>query len=100
MNSTGSNPRVIVALDFPDAPSALHLVGHLDPSQCRVKVGSELFTSAGPSLVEQLVRDGFGVFLDLKFHDIPNTVAAACRAAQRLGIWMLNVHGSGGRTML
>ena len=94
------DPRVIVALDFAEAKPALELVVRLDPARCRVKVGSELFTSAGPQLVEQLVARGFGVFLDLKFHDIPNTVAAACRAAARLGVWMLNVHASGGPAML
>lgn len=95
-----TDPKVIVALDFPDARSALALAQRLDPTQCRVKVGKELFTAAGPALVEQLVAGGFGVFLDLKFHDIPNTAAAACRAAAGLGVWMLNVHASGGRAML
>jgi orotidine-5'-phosphate decarboxylase len=94
------DPRVIVALDFAEAKSALKLAARLDPARCRVKVGSELFTSAGPALVERLVALGFGVFLDLKFHDIPNTVAAACRVAARMGVWMLNVHASGGRAML
>lgn len=93
-------PRIIVALDFPQARPALDLASRLEPAQCRVKVGSELFTSAGPALVEDLVKRGFGVFLDLKFHDIPNTVAAACRAAAALGVWMLNVHASGGQAML
>lgn len=94
------DPRVIVALDFPDAKSALSFADRLDPSLCRVKVGKELFTAAGPALVEELVGRAFGVFLDLKFHDIPNTVAAACRAAASLGVWMLNVHASGGKAML
>jgi orotidine-5'-phosphate decarboxylase len=94
------DPKIIVALDFADADSALDLAARLDPSQCRLKVGQELFTAAGPAFVEQLIGHGFGVFLDLKFHDIPNTVAAACRAAARLGVWMLNVHASGGRAML
>src|SRR5512143_2691807 len=93
MNST----KIIVALDFPDAASALALVGRLDPALCRLKVGKELFTVAGPDLVRALVARGFEVFLDLKFHDIPNTVAAACRAAAGLGVWMMNVHASGGR---
>lgn len=92
--------RVIVALDFPDAGSALALADRLDPALCRVKVGKELFTVAGPELVRALVARGFEVFLDLKFHDIPNTVAAACRAAAGLGVWMLNVHASGGRRMM
>ena len=95
-----TDPKVIVALDYPDAKSALDLAQRLDPEQCRVKVGSELFTAAGPELVERLVKQGFGLFLDLKFHDIPNTVASACRAATRLGVWMLNVHASGGKAML
>lgn len=93
-------PRVIVALDYADAQPALDLAQRLDPGRCRVKIGKELFTAAGPALVEQLARAGFGVFLDLKFHDIPNTVGSACRAAARLGVWMLNVHALGGRAML
>ena len=91
---------VIVVLDYPDAPGAMKLVEQLDPALCRLKVGKELFTATGPALVEELVKRGFDVFLDLKFHDIPNTVAGACRAAARLGVWMLNVHASGGRAML
>jgi orotidine-5'-phosphate decarboxylase len=96
VNST----KIIVALDFPDAASALALVSRLDPALCRLKVGKELFTAAGPELVRELVTHGFEVFLDLKFHDIPNTVAAACRAAADLGVWMLNVHAAGGRRMM
>jgi orotidine-5'-phosphate decarboxylase len=92
--------KIIVALDFADAASALALVERLEPSLCRLKVGKELFTVAGPDLVRALVGRGFEVFLDLKFHDIPNTVAAACRAAAGLGVWMLNVHASGGRRMM
>ena len=92
--------KIIVALDFPDAASALALVDRLDPALCRLKVGKELFTVAGPDLVRALVARGFEVFLDLKFHDIPNTVAAACRVAAGLGVWMLNVHASGGRRMM
>lgn len=92
--------RVIVALDFPDADSALAAAARLDPSLCRVKVGKELFVSAGPAVVAQLHERGFEVFLDLKFHDIPNTVAGACRAAARLGVWMVNVHASGGSAMM
>ena len=95
-----TDPKIIVALDFAEAKPALELVRRLDPAQCRVKVGKELFTAAGPALVQDLVKRGFGVFLDLKFHDIPNTVASACRAAAKLGVWMLNVHASGGRAML
>ncbi len=93
-------PRVIVALDFPDTTSAVDLAARLDPAACAVKVGKELFTAAGPDLVRELVRRGFRVFLDLKFHDIPNTVAQACAAATRLGVWMLNVHAAGGSAML
>ncbi len=92
--------KIIVALDFAEASSALALVGRLDPALCRLKVGKELFTAAGPDLVRALVARGFEVFLDLKFHDIPNTVAAACRAAAGLGVWMMNVHASGGRRMM
>lgn len=94
------DPKIIVALDYADADSALKLVEQLDPALCRLKIGKELFTAAGPKLVEQLVQANFGVFLDLKFHDIPNTVAKACAAASQLGVWMLNVHASGGLEMM
>lgn len=93
-------PRVIVALDYPDADSALRFVRRVTPSMCRVKVGNQLFTAAGPALVARLVDAGFAVFLDLKFHDIPNTVEQACLAAGKLGVWMLNVHALGGAAML
>lgn len=92
--------KIIVALDYADTTSALALVDRLDPSLCRLKVGKELFTVAGPELVRALMARGFEIFLDLKFHDIPNTVAAACRAAAGLGVWMMNVHASGGRRMM
>lgn len=92
--------RVIVALDFADSASAQALVERLRPQDCRLKVGFELFVSAGPSFVSALVDKGFDVFLDLKFHDIPNTVASVCTAASRLGVWMINVHASGGIAML
>lgn len=92
--------RLIVALDHATAEAALALADRLDPSRCRVKVGKELFTRAGPAVVEALVARGFDVFLDLKYHDIPNTVAGACAAAAELGVWMLNVHASGGLAML
>ena len=95
-----TGPRVIVALDYPDAASALQLVACLTPDLCRLKVGKELFTRAGPQLVEELAGRGFDVFLDLKFHDIPNTVASACHAAADLGVWMVNVHALGGERML
>jgi len=94
------DPKIIVALDYADAASALKLTAQLDPALCRLKVGKELFTAAGPQLVEQLTRAEFSVFLDLKFHDIPNTVAKACTAASNLGVWMLNVHASGGLEMM
>ncbi|MBK1673612.1 orotidine-5'-phosphate decarboxylase [Ectothiorhodospira shaposhnikovii] len=100
MSSIDSGPRVIVALDYPDTDSTLSLVSRLNPDQCRLKVGFELFVSEGPALIEHLHARGFQVFLDLKFHDIPNTVAGACRAAARLGVWMVNVHASGGRPMM
>lgn len=95
-----SGPRIIVALDYADATSAMQLVQQLNPKVCRLKVGKELFTAAGPQLVETLVGKGFDVFLDLKFHDIPNTTAKACAAAARLGVWMLNVHAAGGLAMM
>lgn len=95
---TGS--RVIVALDYPDAKQAQAFVDRIEPGQCRLKVGKELFTRAGPRFVEDLVARGFDVFLDLKFHDIPNTVASACHAAADLGVWMVNVHALGGERML
>lgn len=97
---SGNDPKIIVALDYADADSALKLVNQLDPALCRLKVGKELFTAAGPQFVEKLTRSDFGVFLDLKFHDIPNTVAKACTAASNLGVWMLNVHASGGIEMM
>lgn len=93
-------PRIIVALDYPDAGAAMELVSGLDPKLCRLKVGKEMFTRFGPQFVEQLVAKGFDIFLDLKFHDIPNTVAAACAAVSDLGVWMTNVHASGGRRMM
>lgn len=95
-----NDSKIIVALDYADAKSALQLVNQLDPALCRLKVGKELFTAVGPQFVEDLSRAGFGVFLDLKFHDIPNTVAKACAAASNLGVWMLNVHASGGLEMM
>lgn len=98
--SNNNDPKIIVALDYADEKSALKLVEQLDPALCRLKVGKELFTAAGPQFVEKLSRSDFGVFLDLKFHDIPNTVAKACSAASNLGVWMLNVHASGGLEMM
>lgn len=95
-----SSSRVIVAMDFDNQHSALQLAEQLDPSQCRLKVGKELFTVAGPQLVKALVERNFDVFLDLKFHDIPNTTAHAVSAAADLGVWMTNVHASGGSRMM
>lgn len=95
-----NDPKIIVALDFAAQEDALALVDRLDPRLCRLKVGKEMFTACGPVLVETLIQRGFEVFLDLKFHDIPNTVASACKAAARLGVWMVNVHALGGRRMM
>ena len=94
------NKRIIVALDVSTEQDAWRLLDQLDSAACRVKVGKQLFTSCGPELVKQIVSRGFDVFLDLKFHDIPNTVAGAVRAAADLGVWMLNIHASGGRAMM
>jgi len=98
MSVTG--PRIIVALDYPDSASAWGLIDQLDADMCRLKIGKEMFTRLGPDFVRQVIDKGFDVFLDLKYHDIPNTVAAACEAAADLGVWMLNVHASGGRRMM
>ncbi len=100
IDSKNSDSKIIVALDYADAKSALALVNQLDPSLCKLKIGKELFTATGPKLVETMINKGFKLFLDLKFHDIPNTVAKACTAASSLGVWMLNVHASGGLTMM
>lgn len=94
------NKQIVVALDYPSEVQALEMARKLDPSLCRVKVGKELFTRCGPSVVENLQKLGFEVFLDLKFHDIPNTVAQAVLAAAELGVWMVNVHASGGQKMM
>ncbi|WP_426416604.1 orotidine-5'-phosphate decarboxylase [Aestuariirhabdus sp. LZHN29] len=91
---------IIVALDYPDSATAITLAQRLDPARCRLKVGKELFTCAGPGVVEALHKLGFEVFLDLKFHDIPNTASKAVKAAAELGVWMVNVHASGGRRMM
>lgn len=92
--------RIILALDFDNAQDALQCISTINPDECRLKVGKELFTAAGPDFIRELHRRGFEVFLDLKFHDIPNTVAKAVRAAAELGVWMVNVHASGGKAML
>ena len=95
-----TGPRVIIALDFDDANTALAFASRFRPAQCRFKVGMELFTAAGPAVVASLVARGFDVFLDLKYHDIPTTVARACAQAASLGVWMLTVHALGGKEML
>lgn len=100
MTTSVNNSRIIVALDFDREADALALVERLEPSRCRLKVGKEMFTRSGPLLVEKLVARGYDVFLDLKFHDIPNTVAGACRSAADLGVWMINVHALGGKKMM
>jgi len=97
---TPNDPRIIVALDFPTTGPAFDLLAQIDPAQCRVKIGKEMFTRAGPAFVEDVAEEGFQIFLDLKYHDIPNTVAAACAAAADMGVWMMNVHASGGRKMM
>jgi orotidine-5'-phosphate decarboxylase len=94
------DPKVIVALDFDNKMQALNFVDRLDSQICKLKVGKEMFTYFGPEFVKTLVAKKFDVFLDLKFHDIPNTTAKACKAAADLGVWMLNVHASGGPKMM
>ena len=95
-----SAPKVVVALDFDNKIEALAFVDKIQPTDCRLKVGKEMFTYFGPEFVKELVAKGFDVFLDLKFHDIPNTVAKAVTAAAELGVWMVNVHASGGLKMM
>jgi len=95
-----SNSRIIVPLDFNTVEQALELVEKLQPDLCRLKVGKELFTITGPVLIEKLISKGFDIFLDLKFHDIPTTVARACAVAADSGVWMVNVHASGGSEMM
>lgn len=94
------DPKVVIALDYDNQADALSFVEKLDPTQCRLKVGKEMFTHFGPNFVRELINKGFDIFLDLKFHDIPNTVAKACVAAAELGVWMVNVHASGGTKMM
>ena len=98
--SSVDSKKVLIALDYDDQDKALAFVKQLSPSTCRLKVGKEMFTLFGPDFVKQLVDLGFDVFLDLKFHDIPNTVAKAVTAAAKLGVWMVNVHASGGVAMM
>lgn len=93
-------PKIIVAIDADTVRQALAQVRLLNPELCHLKIGSVLFTRYGPSFVEELMKKGYRIFLDLKFHDIPQTVAGACRAAVELGVWMINVHVSGGRLMI
>lgn len=95
-----SQSNIIVALDYPSADAALAMADKLDPARCRLKIGKELFTRSGPDIVRSLQQKGFDIFLDLKYHDIPNTVANACAAAADLGVWMVNVHTLGGPAML
>ena len=91
---------IVVALDYPTMAQSIEMAKRLNPEQCRVKVGKELFTTAGPVILDELHKLGFEIFLDLKFHDIPNTVANAVSVAARAGVWMVNVHASGGRRMM
>lgn len=95
-----SQSNIIVALDYPSADAALAMADKLDPARCRLKIGKELFTRSGPDIVRNLQQKGFDIFLDLKYHDIPNTVANACAAAADLGVWMVNVHTLGGPAMM
>lgn len=92
--------KVIVALDYDNQADALAFVDKIDPASCRLKVGKEMFTLFGPNFVNELHKRGFSVFLDLKFHDIPNTCSKAVRAAAEMGVWMVNVHASGGERMM
>ncbi|HEY1846085.1 MAG TPA: orotidine-5'-phosphate decarboxylase [Buttiauxella sp.] len=107
MNSTASSTSrvaadspIVVALDYDNRDSALAFIDRIDPRDCRLKVGKEMFTLFGPQFVSELQQRGFDVFLDLKFHDIPNTTARAVAAAADLGVWMVNVHASGGARMM
>lgn len=94
------DPKVLIALDFNSTESALNFVAQLTPNSCRLKVGKELFAIGGPQFVKSLIAQGYDVFLDLKYHDIPNTVAKACQAAAQMGVWMVNVHALGGSKMM
>ena len=91
--------RIIIPLDL-DYSQAINIAKTLDPNICRLKVGSQLFTSSGPRVIKELHSLGFDIFLDLKFHDIPNTVHESVKSAADLGVWMVNVHASGGSKML
>lgn len=98
--SLEQSKKVLIALDYDDQQTALNFVKQLSPDTCRLKVGKEMFTYFGPAFVKELIDLGFDVFLDLKFHDIPNTVAKAVTAAAKMGVWMVNVHASGGVEMM
>lgn len=98
--SNADQSPIVVALDYPTPKQAIEMAKQLDPTRCRVKVGKELFTASGPAVLEELHKMDFDVFLDLKFHDIPNTCAGAVAAAAELGVWMVNVHASGGERMM
>ncbi len=95
-----TDSKIVVALDFPTIIQAENFISELTPSLCKLKIGKELFAIGGPKFVEKCVGLGFDVFLDLKYHDIPNTVAKACEAAAKMGVWMLNVHSMGGQKMM
>lgn len=99
-NTSNQRTPVIVALDFDNAAATLNFARQLNPELCQLKIGKELFTATGRSLAEQLIQQGFKLFLDLKYHDIPNTVAQACRVAAQMGVWMVDVHTLGGRRMM
>lgn len=99
-SGVSGGPKLVVALDFDNAADCMQLVNQLSPEFCRVKIGKELFTACGPKVVENIQSKGFDVFLDLKFHDIPNTVAKAVKSAANLGVWMVNIHASGGPKMM
>ncbi len=95
-----SDPKIIVALDYSNEKQALNFIAQLNNQLCRLKIGKEMFTHFGPQLIEKIQSKDFEIFLDLKYHDIPNTTAKACEAAADLGVWMLNIHAGGGRKMM
>jgi orotidine-5'-phosphate decarboxylase len=97
---SATDPKIIVAMDFDNLESCVAMAKRLSPQQCRLKVGKELFTATGPQIIEKLMSLGFEIFLDLKFHDIPNTTSKAVKVAADLGVWMVNVHALGGERML
>jgi orotidine-5'-phosphate decarboxylase len=95
-----SRPTLAIAFDFEEKAPAQALLARLNPNDCAIKIGKSMFTQYGPAWIEEIVDQGFPVFLDLKYHDIPNTVASACREAAKLGVWMVNVHAQGGKAMM